>query len=205
MNDFDYDIRQKKNIARSARYVKNGSKSRKCSLPSDGMSRREWNERNGEIVNYNMDSPMDWNTFDSMPKDLQGEYIFGLAEKYHASQRDIADMMGVGRSKCYIRIKELGVWPFGQRTGERASKEQKAAWSLFLGNWMGKVSAEEPVKEKPVIEKKECKVVEKKESERVKIDKGSLSFSGKTKDIADAILRILGEGKYIVNIDFVAE
>ena len=38
MHDFDYDAMQKKRIARGASHMKRGSKSKKCTLPSDYLT-----------------------------------------------------------------------------------------------------------------------------------------------------------------------
>ena len=38
MNDFDYDALQKKRIAAGARHMKRGSRSKRCSLPSDNLT-----------------------------------------------------------------------------------------------------------------------------------------------------------------------
>lgn len=210
MNDFDYDVKQKKNIARSARYVKNGSKSRKCNLPSDGMTEKEWKEKNGVVTSYSMNAPMTWETFVSMPKELQGEYIFGLAETYHPSQRQIAEMFRVNREKCAKRIRDLGVWPYALHDS-RATDEQKAAWVRFLGNWnMGVVMQKEDApKIEKVVEKKEEKKEEKvvvpriKENVRkVRIDKGSITLSGTAKEVMEKLCSILDIGEYLMTIEF---
>lgn len=47
MNDFDYDIVQKKRLVASARKQKCGSKSKKCSLPSDNLTAAQLKAKNG--------------------------------------------------------------------------------------------------------------------------------------------------------------
>ena len=63
MHDFDYDAMQKKRIARGAMHMKRGSKSKKCSLPHDGLTAAQLRRLNGPVSTYKMDEPMDWEGF----------------------------------------------------------------------------------------------------------------------------------------------
>ena len=85
MNDFDFDVLQKKRIARGAIHKRNGSKSRRCSLPSDNMTAAEWKRRNGEVKTYALNVPMSWPDFKSMPYDLQQQYIDNLQNRFNVS------------------------------------------------------------------------------------------------------------------------
>lgn len=40
MTDFDYDVKQRRELARAAKYRKRGSKSKKCTLPSDYLTQK---------------------------------------------------------------------------------------------------------------------------------------------------------------------
>ena len=57
MNDIEFilkeDIKKKKQAGSGYRYKKNGSKSKKCSLPSDHLSKKEIEKMNGECKVYN--------------------------------------------------------------------------------------------------------------------------------------------------------
>lgn len=97
MNEFDYDVYLKKRIARGYRNKKNGSKSKRCSLTSDGITQKQWRERNGEIMSYNLSEPMSWETFKTMPIDLQTEYIKGLRDKYGTTATDLAKFLAASR------------------------------------------------------------------------------------------------------------
>lgn len=74
MNDFDFDVKQKKDIARSARKKISGSKSRRCRLPHDGLSPTQLAALNGPVKSYKLGQPMDWATFNMMPESC-GERI----------------------------------------------------------------------------------------------------------------------------------
>ena len=75
LNDFDYDVMQKKRIASNARRRVCGSKSKFCGLPSDHMTHAQWKKHNGEVKTVNLNQPMSWQAFKDVPNDLQKEYI----------------------------------------------------------------------------------------------------------------------------------
>lgn len=63
MNDFEYEIMQMKRLARQAQYRKRGSKSKKCPMSTDRMTRRQWEKRCGEVVKYQLGIPIAWKEF----------------------------------------------------------------------------------------------------------------------------------------------
>ena len=106
MNDFEYDSYLKKNIANSARRRKIGSKSKSCHLSTDYMTHKEWKERCGSIMSYNIGKPMNWNEFCRLPKDLKEEYINTLIEKYSVNIRYLSDMFGVSPATLSRLVKK---------------------------------------------------------------------------------------------------
>lgn len=96
MNNFDYEVLQKKRIAAGARHRKCGSKSKFCSLPSDNLTAAEWKRRNGKVKTYNLMAPMDWAEFKSMPHDLQQQYLDTLQTRFNVSVNRISqDLFGL--------------------------------------------------------------------------------------------------------------
>lgn len=89
MTDFDYEIMQKKRLARNkfhnARYKHGG-----CHLPHEDMTPAQLKRRNGPMVTYSMNQPMSWNEFKSMPHDLQQQYLDGLHTRFGVGPSDIA-------------------------------------------------------------------------------------------------------------------
>ena len=106
MKDFDYEVRQRKQLAQQARHKKNGSKSKKCSLPSDRLTAKQWKERNGEVMTYDLSKPMGWLQFKQLPADIQHEYINKLIAEYDASQSFFAKMFGISINtfKRYMEV-----------------------------------------------------------------------------------------------------
>lgn len=131
MTDFDYDVYLKKRIAWGYRNKKNGSKSKRCSLASDGITQKQWRERNGEIMSYNLSEPMSWETFKTMPIDLQTEYIEGLRDKYGTTATDLAkffDCVPSTVTKYCKRVLDVEFKP-----GQRMTKAQREAFADFCG------------------------------------------------------------------------
>lgn len=138
MHDFDYDAMQKKRIARGAAHMKRGSKSKKCSLPSDGMTAAQLRRLSGPVSTYKLDEPMKWESFKAMPKDLQKQYIVRLQETYQANDGMLAQMLGVSvptSSKCRtnLSIKSLGK----VRIGRKEAEIRDAKWAAFCNGVVG--------------------------------------------------------------------
>lgn len=133
MSDFEYDCLQKKRIAGQAKYRKRGSKSKKCNLPSDRLTEKQWKERCGPIVSFNFNRPMEWDTFKKLPAMVKTEYITNLQKKYGATAVDLGNMFGVKALavRKHADAHDLNItFP----RGHSMSAEQKAEWNAFLGS-----------------------------------------------------------------------
>ena len=142
MNDFDYDVMQKKRIARGAAARKIGSKSRKCTLPSDYLTAAQKKARNGKMSTYNLNRPMSFAEFRAMPEDLQHEYATKLRDKYHASLAVVATMFGVAPETVRTAFNLCGV---NTSVKMIMSREQAARWN----EWLASASEAEAVEETP--------------------------------------------------------
>lgn len=147
MNDFDYDVLQKKRTAAGARHMKRGSRSKRCSLPSDNLTPAQLKRRNGPVSTYKLDEPMRWDDFKSMPVDLQKRYMSNLIETYGATNEMLGDMFYVHPTRVGAVKKALGVVSHNPR---HLSKEKKAIrdqmWAAFCN---GVVGGGDAVKETP--------------------------------------------------------
>ena len=147
MNDFDYDALQKKRIAAGARHMKRGSRSKRCSLPSDNLTPAQLKRRNGPVSTYKLDAPMMWDDFKAMPVDLQKKYLTYLVETYGATNEMLGDMFYVHPTHVGAVKKALGVISNNPR---HLSKEKKTIrdqmWAAFCN---GVVGGGDAVKETP--------------------------------------------------------
>ena len=147
MNDFDYDALQKKRIAAGARHMKRGSRSKRCSLPSDNLTPAQLKRRNGPVSTYKLDAPMRWDDFKEMPVDLQKQYLTYLVETYGATNEMLGDMFYVHPTLVGTVKKALGVV---SHNPHRLIGEKKAIrdqmWAAFCN---GVVGGGDAVKETP--------------------------------------------------------
>lgn len=186
MDDFTYDCWQKKQLAQQARHRKRGSKSRKCSLPSDSLTKKQWKERNGKTLSINLNQPTSWEIFKEVSKPTQEEYLNHLLAVYGANATSLAAMFHVQplTIRRFIQANGLAVkFP----VGHSMNAEQREAWGQFL---KGEVKpAPTPVQSVA----SHTSVSDKDEIMSMK--KVSLSFSGKINAdmIANSLLQILGE------------
>jgi hypothetical protein len=141
MNDFDYDVLQKKRIARNAKYQKKGSRNKKCTLPDDYLTPAQRKALNGPTKTYKLGGPMDWSTFRSMPDDLQREYLKKLIDRFHINDALLGEMFGVNQSTVGRIRSELGLTNVGRR---RTKQEQRNAFYTWCAGGAG---TEEPAVE----------------------------------------------------------
>ena len=139
MNDFDFDVMTKKRIARGAAARKCGSKSRRCTLPSDYLTDAQKKARNGKMSTYNLSKPMTYEQFKLMPRDLQREYLLKLRNDMHASARVIAQMFGCSDETVRVVIRNLGINTGGKKM--YMNLDQLMRWN----NWLSGDAANTPV------------------------------------------------------------
>ena len=139
MNDFDFDVMTKKRIARGAAARKCGSKSRRCTLPSDYLTDAQKKARNGKMSTYNLSKPMTYEQFKLMPRDLQREYLLKLRNDMHASSRVIAQMFGCSYETVRVVIRNLGINTGGKKM--YMNLDQLMRWN----NWLSGDAANTPV------------------------------------------------------------
>ena len=139
MNDFDFDVMTKKRIARGAAARKCGSKSRRCTLPSDYLTDAQKKARNGKMSTYNLSKPMTYDQFKLMPRDLQREYLLKLLNDMHASTRVIAQMFECSDETVRVVIRNLGINTGGKKM--YMNLDQLLRWN----NWLSGDAANTPV------------------------------------------------------------
>ena len=133
MDDLHYDAMQKKIIARGARARKCGSKSKHCSLPSDRLTAKQWKERCGQVMEYNLSKPMTWAELKSMPEDIQITYLKKLSTNYALSVSTLAEMLGCHPVTARKHLQQIGAFKFYERgPGYRVPKGSLIAWEEFL-------------------------------------------------------------------------
>jgi len=139
MTDFDYDVMQKKRTAAAAFHRKGGSKSKKCSLPSDNLTEAQRRKLNGPVTSVKLDQPMKWDEFKDLPNSLKQEYLKSLMDTYQASQEMLAKMFGVSQGSICRLYKILGMKSFQKHVrpyGEELERRD-AIWKAFCNGVVG--------------------------------------------------------------------
>lgn len=178
-----------KGCSASARHKKNGSKSKRCSLPSDNMTQAQWKKRNGAVVEYRLDKPLSFEGFKQLPVDLRKKYIKTLQTEYGASLTAITHMLGVSKGTAYNFItKDLGI------TFEPGapSAENRQRWKAFLQS----VDYAEPEASDPEPKNESLDTVESVATERqMKMNGLTLTFVGliDANAIANSLRLVLGD------------
>lgn len=119
---FYQDIKEKKSAARGAFHKKGGSKSKKCTLPSDYLTKKEREKMNGEVKTWKMNEFYTWQEFKQMPDDIQEAYLVSLVGKYKVGIGIIAKyVFKAAASTVYTYLKDK---PYRSRliTPERSTK-----------------------------------------------------------------------------------
>lgn len=148
MNDFDYDIMQMKRLAHQARHRKGGSKSKKCPMSTDRMTRKQWEKRCGEVATYQMMTPLAWAEFKDYPANIKREYINGLIQRFSVTATDLAAMFGVTSATVLKVCGEEDVGITFHR-GKRMNAEQRMKFDEFLES--GETNEESPAPDVDVL------------------------------------------------------
>lgn len=132
MNDFDFDVMQKKRIANNAARMKRGSKSKKCSLPSDHLTPAQWKRRNGPVSTYSLNQPMDWETFKSLPTDIQQSYIDILQSRFNVPTATISKELFGKTGPAMKALVEKNGLKYIRMKGRNMTSEEREAWEHWL-------------------------------------------------------------------------
>ena len=125
------EIRQRKNIGQQAKHKKNGSRSKKCRLPSDHMTKKQLKGLSGEVMTYNLSKPMTWVEFKYMPEDLQKQYLEKLRNEYGARGTELAEMFGINKGSLSQYCKRRN-WNIFEHSGGYRDKHSRMKWQRFL-------------------------------------------------------------------------
>lgn len=142
MTDFEYDVLQKKRTAAGAYHRKGGSKSKKCSLPSDNLTEAQKRKLNGPMTSVNLNQPLGWAEFKGLSDSMKKSYLMNLLNTYKPSGPMLGQMFGVSAKSATDELHRLGL-PVGTRGGQ-PTKEKKAMWEAFCNGVVGGSNGVEP-------------------------------------------------------------
>ena len=151
------DSIEKKKIAHSSHNRKTHcGKGGRVKFPSDYLSKKELKAMNGDVKSYNLNKPMTWEEFRSMPQDLQIMYIKKLRNEFGVPDSVLGKAMGVCRSSFSKAMKDLklSLGKSAGATGRQWLNSEKS--SKFSEYWNKFSKKDESIKEESVEEKNEA-------------------------------------------------
>lgn len=155
MKDFDFEVMQKKQLVESARKRVNGSKSKKCTLPSGYLTSAQRSELNGKMESMNVNKPITWAELKAMPPHMAKEYIETLHRVHKASIAGAARMLEVPLTKYEALVRQVGAVIL--RMGGRQSHEDTETFARFCGQTKVELAEREtPALAAPDEPKAEC-------------------------------------------------
>ena len=124
-----HDIKEKKAAARGAFARKGGSRSKRCSLPSDHLTPAQLKRRNSQVSTVKLNQPITYAELQTMTPSLKFLYLDNLIHHYKARRIDIVTMLGIAQN-TWVRL--LPTLP-GKLTFEGKPKHPAPEWLEFIG------------------------------------------------------------------------
>lgn len=125
--EFDMENRERKNIAHSAR--NRVGKTKKCTFPSDTLSKKDKKNLNGEVSSISLNKPVEFEVFCTLSKEIQQEYINHIQKKYEVGVDALASAVGCKTNIFRKYARENGLT---YRYPKRKTEEQIEAWNNFM-------------------------------------------------------------------------
>ena len=146
------DSIEKKKIAHSSHNRKTHcGKGGRVKFPSDYLSKKELKAMNGDVKSYNLNRPMTWEEFRSMPQDLQIMYIKKLRNEFGVPDIVLSKAMGVCKSSFSKAMRDLNL-SLGKSAGATGKKWLNSEKSSKFYEYWNKFNKEEKAVEEDSIE-----------------------------------------------------
>ena len=150
------DSIEKKKIANSSHNRKTHcGKGGRVKFPSDYLSKKELKAMNGVVKSYNLNKPMTWKEFRSMPQDLQIMYIKKLRNEFGVPDIVLGKAMGICKSSFSRAMSDLNL-SLGKSAGAKGKQWLDSEESFKFFEYWNKFNKEEAAD----IEETETKEVE---------------------------------------------
>ena len=154
------DSIEKKKIAHSSHNRKTHcGKGGRVKFPSDYLSKKELKAMNGDVKSYNLNKPMTWEEFRSMPQDLQIMYIKKLRNEFGVPDSVLGKAMGVCRSSFSKAMKDLKL-SLGKSAGATGRQWFGSEKSSKFSEYWNKFNKKEDAVEEDSVEEKNKTVEE---------------------------------------------
>lgn len=139
------DIKEKKAAARGAFARKRGSKSKRCTLPSDNLTPAQLKRRNSQVSTVKLNQPITYAELQTLTPSLKFLYIDNLIHHYKARRVDLVAMLGITQ-RTFSKMAEA--LP-GKLIFEGKPKHPAPEWLEFIGGQAPEIVPDEST---PIVE-----------------------------------------------------
>lgn len=204
---FVEDLREKKVLARNSKYRKCGSKSKKCTTPSDYLTPAQKRKMNGAVSVYQIGKPITWSEFKSYPLEMQQKWLDAFVEKFECSTKGMAIVFNLHPTSINLHCKNKDL----KINAKGVFNEKKGD---AIRAWIAEKSDEEKLNAivdelKKVAEPKSVEEPKKVEAPAAAqtyfvntLQNGSMRLSGTSSEIFQTLFGIFREARLSVSIDF---
>ena len=200
--EFNTEVKQRKSIARGAYHKKGGSKSKKCSLPSDNLTAAQKRKLNGPVETYAINRPMSYEAFKAMPRDLQQAHLDYIQNRFATGITSVGKyVFGLAPETLRLHATTHGLTYAKYDKGHRGDTEGLRLWAKGLYATSEDTSTEDAeINEETVISDGFVATAPKEEkADRAGLGDlpelfygGKLCMSGTAKEILPRLLTLIG-------------
>ena len=177
------DSIEKKKIARSSHNRKTHcGKGGRVKFPSDYLSKKELNAMNSDVKSYNLNKPMTWKEFRSMPQDLQIMYIKKLRNEFGVPDIVLGKAMGICKSSFSRAMSELNL-SLGKCAGAKGKQWLDSEKSFKFFEYWNKFNKEKAVEENSIEDEEEIESTKEESISKEFAQIGTYVADGFTKAI----------------------
>lgn len=195
---YNADLRDRKRAAQGARAKKGGSRSRRCPLPSDTLTKAQRQKLNGSVESIKLNMPMDYARFKELTPTLQWLYLDHLVSEHKARRVDLCSMLRIATCTFWHIQRALPanlVWKYNK-------KKPAPEWERFMA--AGYQDAPAP----PILPTAPQEAVTAQEPSSVvstpAVLSGSVTVRCTASHVLDALLRLIDDPnrEYTFTISF---
>lgn len=136
MQDATYTLTQtnleRKITARSASRRVSGSKSRRCTLPSDHLTQAQRDAMSGPVITYAMDERHTWAELRHWPEDLRRQYMDKLLA-LNPSNAQLGELLSYSPARLWDPLQQCGIRRGRGGPKVKQTEDQKARWDAIRG------------------------------------------------------------------------
>lgn len=128
---FNQTSRERKSAGTGAFHKKGGSKSKRCTLPSDHLTPSQLKKRSSAVMTYNISKPMSYAGFKKLDDNAKRFYLEAIIQKYKPRAKDLAEMFGCSHGTLTTILKK---YPSAKAmlNKDRINNGMSKEWAYFI-------------------------------------------------------------------------